>query len=202
MGYGMAIMMLVTAGLGAASWNVLSDGIASVAGISFGMATNIVGLGVLGFWIPLRELPGLGTVLNVLLVGVAADITDIVLPTPSGLPRQAAMLVSGLILLSVSDALYLGAQFGAGPRDGLMTGLVRMTGRPVWAVRTAIEVVVACIGWFLGGTIGIGTVCVALGMGPLVGFLLPRTSIDITTRSPHPVEPNAGDAVVSPQKDT
>ena len=178
-GYGVAVMMLVQSGLGAASWNVLSEGVSQVLGISFGSATNLIALSVMVFWLPMRELPGLGTLLNVVVVGAAADLTAVALPTPQHLAAQMVMLCFGLVLLAFCDALYLGAQFGAGPRDGLMTGLVRLTGRPIWLVRTAIEVVVATAGWLMGGTLGLGTVLVALSMGPLVGLLLPPLSVDI-----------------------
>lgn len=181
-GYGAAVMMLVESGLGAASWNVLSEGVAERAGISFGVATNLIALCVLVFWVPMRELPGLGTALNVVLVGVAADTTGVVLPTPATLPAQIVLLGAGVILLAFCDALYLGAQFGAGPRDGLMTGLVRLTGRPIWLVRTGIEAIVASTGWLLGGTVGLGTALVALAMGPLVGYFLPRVSVDLGAR--------------------
>jgi uncharacterized membrane protein YczE len=184
-GYGAAVMMLVESGLGAASWNVLSEGVAQVLGNSFGSATNLIALSVMVFWIPMRELPGLGTLLNVLMVGAAADLTAVALPTPQHPAAQILMLCFGLVLLAFCDALYLGAQFGAGPRDGLMTGLVRLTGRPVWLIRTGIEVVVATAGWIMGGTLGFGTVLVALSMGPLVGLLLPPLSVDI--RQPHVV---------------
>lgn len=179
-GYGAAVMTLVQSGLGAASWNVLTEGVSRQSGLSFGWATNLIALCVLLAWIPLREIPGLGTVLNVCLVGAAADWTAMVLPTPRALPEQVLYLVCGLVALALFDALYLGAQFGAGPRDGIMTGLVRLTGRPVAAVRTAIEVVVATSGWLLGGTLGVGTVLVALCMGPLLGIFLPRLTVSLS----------------------
>ncbi|MFJ6997729.1 YitT family protein [Streptomyces sp. NPDC003090] len=161
LGYGAAVMLLVRSGLGAASWNVLTEGTAASLGISFGWATNLISLLVLIAWIPLREPPGLGTLLNVALVGFAA----------------VGYLVLGLVALAFFDALYLGAHFGPGPRDGIMTGLVRLTRLPVAVVRTAIDVAVCCAGWLLGGTVGVGTVLVALSMGPLVGFLLPLVAV-------------------------
>ncbi|MGA4841216.1 YczE/YyaS/YitT family protein [Streptomyces sp. G45] len=176
-GYGAAVMVLVTAGLGPASWNVLTEGTAGHLGVSFGWATNLIALLVLLAWIPLRERPGLGTLLNVLLVGLAADATATVLPAPHGALAPYAYLAVGLLALAFSDALYLGARYGPGPRDGLMTGLVRLTGRPVAVVRTAIEVTVTGVGWLLGGTVGAGTLVVALGMGPLVGCFLPRLTV-------------------------
>ncbi|MEU7734645.1 hypothetical protein AB0B51_16180 [Streptomyces griseus] len=176
-GYGASVMLLVLSGLGAAGWNVLTEGTAQTLGISFGVATNLISLLVLLAWIPLRELPGLGTLLNVVIVGFAADATAIVVPAPQGLLAQIGCFALGLVALAFFDALYLGAQFGAGPRDGVMTGLVRLSRLPVAVVRTGIEVTAACTGWLLGGTVGVGTVLVALCLGPLVGFFLPRVAV-------------------------
>lgn len=176
-GYGAAVMTLVQSGLGAASWNVLTEGTAEALGISFGWTTNLISLLVLLLWIPLRELPGLGTLLNVAIVGFAADATATVLPHPQGTLAEIGYLALGLIALAFFDALYLGAQFGAGPRDGIMTGLVRLTRLPIAAVRTGIEITVATAGWLLGGTVGVGTVLIALFMGPLVGYFLPRVAV-------------------------
>lgn len=182
-GYGAAVMVLVQSGLGTASWSVLTDGTAKSLGISFGWATNLISLLVLLAWIPLRELPGLGTVLDVAIVGFAADATALVLPAPRGTAAALAYLVLGLVALGFFDALYLGAQYGSGPRDGIMTGLVRLTRLPVAAVRTGIEVSVAGLGWLLGGTLGLGTVLVALCTGPLVGWFLPRLTVRLTDPS-------------------
>lgn len=176
-GYGAAVMMLVQSGLGAASWNVLTEGTARSLGISFGWATNLISLLVLLAWIPLREPPGLGTLLNVAVVGFAADATATVLPHPHGILARIGYLILGLVALAFFDALYLGALFGSGPRDGIMTGLLRLTRRPVAVVRTGVEVVVASAGWLLGGTIGAGTVLIALCMGPLVGYFLPLVAV-------------------------
>ncbi|MES9520796.1 YczE/YyaS/YitT family protein [Streptomyces capoamus] len=170
-------MMLVQSGLGAASWNVLTEGTARSLGISFGWATNLISLLVLLAWIPLREPPGLGTLLNVAVVGFAADATATVLPHPHGILARIGYLILGLVALAFFDALYLGALFGSGPRDGIMTGLLRLTRRPVAVVRTGVEVVVASAGWLLGGTIGAGTVLIALCMGPLVGYFLPLVAV-------------------------
>lgn len=178
-GYGASVMLLVRSGLGATSWNVLAEGVAGSAGISFGTATNLIALAVLIAWIPLRELPGLGTVLNVVIVGQSADATAEILPPPHHLAVRIAYLLTGLVALAFFDALYLGAQFGAGPRDGIMTGLVRITRLPVAVVRTGIEVAVATIGWALGGAVGLGTVLIALTLGPIVGYFLPRVAVTL-----------------------
>lgn len=201
-GYGAAVMLLVQSGLGAASWNVLTEGTARSLDISFGWATNLISLVVLVAWIPLRELPGLGTLLNVAIVGFAADATATVLPNPQGPLAEIGYLALGLVALAFFDALYLGAQFGSGPRDGIMTGLVRLTRLPVALVRTGIEVAVACAGWLLGGTVGVGTVLIALCMGPLVGCFLPRVAVRLpavsapTRRAPDDRE----ETVASPQR--
>ncbi|QIS20539.1 YczE/YyaS/YitT family protein [Nocardia terpenica] len=184
LGYGASVMVLVTSGLGAASWSVLTEGVSRSIGISFGTATNLIAVTVLLAWLPMRELPGVGTLLNVVLVGVAADATASIIPRPTGIVAQAMYLIVGIVGLAFFDAVYLGAQFGAGPRDGLMTGLVRLTRRPIAVVRTGIEVTVAVTGWLLGGVVGIGTVLIALTMGPLVGYFLPRVAVDIPATLP------------------
>ncbi|MCM0639335.1 membrane protein YczE [Cellulomonas wangsupingiae] len=189
-GYGAAVMILVQSGLGAASWNVLTEGVARQTGMTFGWSTNVIAAVVLLAWIPLREMPGLGTLLNVCLVGLAADWTAALLPAADTPAAQIAYLALGIVCLALFDALYLGAQLGAGPRDGIMTGVTRATGQPVWRVRTCIEVVVAASGWLLGGTLGIGTILVALCMGPLLGVLLPRTVVRLTVPV-RPVGPGA-----------
>lgn len=189
-GYGSAVMLLVLSGLGAASWSVLSEGLARSFNLTFGWATNAVAVVVLLTWIPMRELPGLGTVLNVAVIGFAADATALLIPEPRTLGMRVAYLVTAVVAVAFFDALYLGAQFGSGPRDGLMTGLVRLTGRSVAVVRTGIEIVVAAAGWVLGGTVGLGTVLVALVMGPLVGLFLPRVAV----RLPEHVDPGRAPA--------
>ncbi|MFD9001511.1 YitT family protein [Streptomyces sp. NPDC059582] len=185
MGYGAAVMLLVQSGLGAASWNVLTEGTAKSLGISFGWTTNLISLLVLLAWIPLRELPGLGTLLNVAIVGFAADATATVLPHPPGQLAAFGYLAVGLVALAFFDALYLGAQFGAGPRDGIMTGLVRITRLPLATVRTGIEAAVACAGWLLGGTVGVGTVLIAVCMGPLVSRFLPLVAVALPAAPEH-----------------
>lgn len=195
-GYGASLTLLVESALGASSWNVLAEGVSGHTGLTFGWSTNLISVAVLVFWIPLREMPGLGTVLNVLLVGVSADATAAVLPTTDGVPHQVGYFVLGLAMLTFFDAVYLGARFGAGPRDGLMTGAVRLTGRPIWLLRTAIEVVVLATGWALGGTVGFGTLLIAVSMGPLVQLFLQHTTVrlagdDDALAAQHPSAPAA-----------
>ncbi|MFI6029518.1 membrane protein YczE [Amycolatopsis magusensis] len=176
-GYGISVTFLVQSGLGASSWSVLAEGVSERTGLSFGWATNLIAVAVLVFWIPLRELPGLGTLLNVLLVGLSADFAVWFLPPPDTLAPRFGYYLAGLLMLTFFDAVYLGARFGSGPRDGLMTGAVRVTGKPIWLVRTGIEVAVLTVGWFLGGTAGLGTLVIALAMGPLVQQFLRRTTV-------------------------
>lgn len=138
-----------------------------------GMVTIVTGALVLALWLPLRVRPGLGTVSNVIVIGIAFDLSHAVLPTPEELPVRIAFLLVGVLLNGVATAAYIGARFGPGPRDGLMTGLAARTGRSVRLVRTSIEVVVLAIGWILGGVVGVGTVVYALAIGPLAHRLLP-----------------------------
>ncbi|MER7078650.1 Uncharacterized membrane protein YczE [Saccharopolyspora kobensis] len=176
-GYGTALTFLVGSALGASAWAVLAEGLSVRSGISFGLATSLTAVVVLLCWIPLRELPGLGTVLNVVMVGAAADVAALFVPAPTSLPQQVGYLLLGVLMLTFFDAVYLGARFGSGPRDGLMTGAVRLSGKPIWMVRTAIELVVLAAGWLLGGTVGVGTVLIALAMGPLVQQFLRFTTV-------------------------
>jgi uncharacterized membrane protein YczE len=139
--------------------------------------TVLVGAVVLLAWIPLRQLPGLGTVSNVVVIGLAVDATLAVLPAPSALAARVGFVVAGVLLNAVATAAYIGVHLGPGPRDGLMTGLVRRTGGSVRLVRTSIEATVVLTGWLLGGTLGVATVVYALAIGPLVHVLLPRLSL-------------------------
>ncbi|GLC62583.1 hypothetical protein PLESTB_001916200 [Pleodorina starrii] len=183
-GYGTALALLVGSGVGASSWNVLAEGLAHRSGLTFRMATNLIALVVLVFWIPLRELPGLGTVFNVVLVGTTADVAAHLIPAPATLVQQLTHYSLGLVLFAFFDALYLGARFGSGPRDGLMTGAIRVTDQPLWKVRTSIEVIVVAIGWVLGGTVGAGTLILALAAGPLVQAFLHHTTVPLRIDNP------------------
>ncbi|HEX6872621.1 MAG TPA: hypothetical protein VF163_16105 [Micromonosporaceae bacterium] len=171
--FGLSIALMVRAGLGLSSWDVLHQGVADRTGIPMGWVVNGTAVIVLLLWIPLRQRPGLGTVLNVVIVGLAVDAALTVLPTPSHLAVRAGLLVTGILLNAVATALYVGAGLGPGPRDGLMTGLAAR-GHSIRVARTAIEVVVLVGGWLLGGTVGVGTLAHALTIGPLVHVLLPR----------------------------
>lgn len=175
--YGLSIALLVQAQLGLMPWSVLDQGIARSSGLSLGTVTIVVGAVVLLTWVPLRQRPGVGTVSNVVVIGLALDASLAVLPDVDALPVRLALLLAGVALNAVATAAYIGVQLGPGPRDGLMTGLVRRTSRSVRLIRTGIEVVVVVIGVLLGGTIGLGTVVYALAIGPLVQVLLPRITV-------------------------
>lgn len=175
--YGFAIAMMIRAGLGVSPWDVLSQGTSVQSGLPFGLVTNLIGLGVLLLWIPLRQRPGAGTVVNALAVGPSAEVGLALLEPQTALPGQIAMFSGGLVLLAVATGCYIGARMGPGPRDGLMTGAHARFGWPVWAVRTGVEVTVLAVGWILGGSVGIGTVAFALLVGPLVNRTLPLLDV-------------------------
>lgn len=178
--YGASLALLVRAGLGAAPWDVLHQGLARHLPMSLGQAIILVSLLVLLLWIPLREVPGLGTVSNALVIGLAADATlSLVGPLDDLAVRGVAMVVA-VLLNGVATAAYIGAQLGRGPRDGLMTGLHRRTGLSIRLVRTALEVTVVVIGLLLGGTAGLGTVVYALAIGPVTQALLPTFVVALT----------------------
>ncbi|MER6443104.1 hypothetical protein ABT275_43430 [Streptomyces sp. NPDC001185] len=170
--YGASSALLVKSGLGLEPWNVLHQGLAELTGYSIGVVSIIVGAVVLLVWIPLRQRPGLGTVSNVIVVGVAMDGTLALLPDLYGLVARGTLLVAGIVLNAAATGLYITARFGPGPRDGLMTGLHKLTGRSIRLVRTSVEVVVVVTGLALGGTVGVGTFLYALAIGPLAQVFL------------------------------
>jgi uncharacterized membrane protein YczE len=165
--------MMIEAHIGVAPWDVLALGFVKQTGLPFGLLTNIIGAVVLLFWIPIRQKPGIGTVLNVLIIGQSAQLGLTLIPLQSVLWVQILFFVAGLALLAFATGLYIGARFGPGPRDGLMTGVHRRTGWKIWIVRSGIEVTVLLIGWALGGDFGVGTVAFAFLIGPLVNITLP-----------------------------
>jgi len=171
--YGIAISLIVRAAIGVAPWDVLSQGVVKQTGLSFGFVTVALSVVVLLLWIPIKQKPGIGTVLNALFVGPSAEVGLAILPVPDSLVMQVVFFAGGLALLAVATGLYIGARFGPGPRDGLMTGIHRKFGWKIWIVRTAIEVTVLSIGWFLGGNVGIGTLAFALLIGPMVNITMP-----------------------------
>jgi uncharacterized membrane protein YczE len=175
--YGASMALMIRATLGLNPWDVLHEGLTRHLPLTFGQVTIAVGALVLLAWIPLRQRPGVGTVSNVIVIGLAVDAALAVLPAPDHLAVRAGLLVGGVLLNGVATAAYIGARLGPGPRDGLMTGLVARSGRSVRLVRTVIEVSVLAVGWVLGGTVGVGTVLYALGIGPLVHVLLPLLTV-------------------------
>ena len=170
--YGIGIAFIVRGGLGAAPWDVLSQGITLHVPVSFGVVTIAVSVIVLLIWIPIRQKPGIGTLLNALAVGPSADVGFLVIPVADQLWLQVLFFLIGLTVLAAATGLYIGAHFGPGPRDGLMTGLHQRLGWPIWLVRTLIEVTVVAIGWLLGGVAGIGTIAFALLVGPMCEFFM------------------------------
>jgi uncharacterized membrane protein YczE len=175
--YGTSMALQIRAGLGLDPWDVFHQGVADHTGLSFGTVTMITGAAVLIGWIPLRQWPGVGTVSNVVVIGLSVDAALSLLPAAGPLLVQLVMLGSGVFLNGVAGAAYIGAGLGPGPRDGLMTGLVRRTGGSVRVIRTSIEVTVLVTGWLLGGTVGVGTVVYAVSIGPLLHKLLPLFSV-------------------------
>ncbi len=170
--YGVSAALLVESGLGLEPWGVLHQGLAELTGLTIGVVSIIVGAVVLLLWIPLRQRPGLGTISNVFVVGLAMDGALALVPDVRSLAARIALLLSGILLNGMATGLYICARFGPGPRDGLMTGLHRRTGRSIRLMRTAIEVAVVVTGFALGGTVGIGTVLYALSIGPLAQVFL------------------------------
>ncbi|MGC5018071.1 YczE/YyaS/YitT family protein [Micromonospora sp. DT47] len=176
--YGVSMALMIRSGLGLNPWDVFHQGLSRQTDISVGTASIVVGAVVLLLWIPLRQRPGLGTVSNVVVIGLSVDATVALLPDDLPLPARICLLVTGIVANGVATGLYLGADLGPGPRDGLMTGLVaRHPGRSVRLVRTIIEVVVLALGCLLGGTAGIGTVAYALAIGPLAQLFTPLFAV-------------------------
>ncbi|MGW2560803.1 membrane protein YczE [Streptomyces sp. NPDC001514] len=170
--YGVSSALLVRGGLGLEPWGVLHQGLAERTGLTIGVVSIIVGAVVLLLWIPIRQKPGLGTVSNVFVIGIAMDGTLALVPGAHGLATQIPVMAAGIVLNGAATGLYISARFGPGPRDGLMTGLHRVTGRSIRLVRTAIEVAVVATGFVLGGSVGVGTVAYALSIGPLAQLFL------------------------------
>jgi uncharacterized membrane protein YczE len=174
--FGVGIALLIRAHLGAAPWDVFHTGVSSMTGVPVGIVIIIVGVALLLLWIPLREQPGLGTLLNAVEIGLVVDLALPALPEPGHLAGRTAMMVGGVVVIAIGSGLYIGAGLGPGPRDGLMTGLARRW-FSIRAARTGIEVTVLMIGVALGGSIGVGTAVFAFGIGPLVQILLPHLTM-------------------------
>ncbi|MFH8500420.1 membrane protein YczE [Streptomyces coeruleorubidus] len=170
--YGASSALLVRSGLGLEPWNVLHQGLAERTGLSIGVVLTIVGAAVLLAWIPMRQRPGLGTISNVLVIGMAMDATLALVPDAHGWTLRVGMMVAGIVVNGAATGLYIAARFGPGPRDGLMTGLHQRTGVSIRLVRTVIEFTVVATGFALGGTVGIGTLLYAVAIGPLAQLFL------------------------------
>lgn len=184
--YGVSLAFLVRGAVGVAPWDVLHTGVADRIGWSLGWVVVAASFVVLLAWIPLREMPGLGTIANAFLVGMSADWTLAWLGEPEGLAPRIGLMLLGLGANALATALYIGAQFGRGPRDGLMTGIVRHTGWSIRAVRTSLEVLVVLAGLLMGGALGVGTVLYAVLIGPLAQLLLPHFLVDLEPARPTP----------------
>ncbi|HSJ84108.1 MAG TPA: hypothetical protein VLA91_09860 [Acidimicrobiia bacterium] len=174
--FGIGIGLMLQSDLGVPPWDVLHQGLARRFGMSVGVWSIIVSVGVLVLWLPLREPYGLGTLLNAVIIGVVIDVTAVVLPEANSTGVAWVMLIAGVVLIGIASGLYIGANLGPGPRDGLMTGIVRR-GPSIRLTRAMIEITVLTAGWILGGTLGVGTLIFALGIGPLVHYFLPRLAV-------------------------
>lgn len=169
--FGIGIALMKQSQLGLSPWEVLHDGLARASGIQIGTISILIGIPVLLLWIPLRERPGIGTILNILIVGNVTNLTLLILPIPGQLALQMIWLILGLLIIGLASALYLSSRLGAGPRDGLMMSLYRRTGMSIRLVRSAIEIGVLLLGWLLHGAVGIGTLAFAFGIGPIIQFM-------------------------------
>ncbi|MFT4656465.1 MAG: putative membrane protein YczE [Ilumatobacter sp.] len=185
--FGVGITLLIQAELGAAPWDVFHTGVSELTGISTGWVIVITGVLLLLLWIPLRVRPGLGTILNALVIGVVVDLTLPIIETSDVLPLQLLMMFGGVVVIGIGSGFYIGAGLGPGPRDGLMTGLAKhsIAGRSITirTGRTFVEVVVLMIGVALGGAIGIGTAVFTFGIGPLVQIFLPRLTMSTDAKT-------------------
>jgi uncharacterized membrane protein YczE len=192
--YGFSDALLLLAGLGVDPWDVLHQGLSRELGLGVGTWAIIVGAAVLTLWVPLRQRPGFGTLSNVVVVGAVIDLCMATIPAPTGLAARFAVMLAGVFLNGVATGAYIGAGLGPGPRDGLMTGLAAR-GHSIRVVRTGIELTVLASGWLLGGTVGIGTVVYALGIGPLAHIFIPLLRIDgkrAARASPEPAVAETG----------
>ena len=178
--YGVSLALMVRGALGLAPWDVLHSGFIRHVPMTLGQAVVLFSFVVLVLWIPLREMPGLGTISNAIVVGLSADATMAVLDRPDAMVARIGLMVGGVVLCGLAGALYIGAQLGRGPRDGLMTGLARRTGLSLRLVRTGLEVAVVVIGLLLGGVLGVGTVVYALAIGPLTQLMLPWFTVALS----------------------
>ena len=181
--YGISDSMLLLAGLGVDPWDVFHQGLSRRIGLGVGTWAVIVGVLVLLLWIPLRQRPGFGTLSNVIVVGLVIDAVLVTVPPVHGAVARVLVMVVGVVLNGIATGAYIGAGLGPGPRDGLMTGLAAR-GHSIRVVRTCIEITVLLTGWLLGGTVGLGTVVYALGIGPIAHLSIPRLAIGVSANEP------------------
>jgi len=182
--YGLSMAFMVQSDLGLNPWDVCHQGLAKVTGISFGWVVILLGIPILLLWIPLRQRPGFGTIANLVVIGFVVDRALALLPEGAGIPARVGYLAAGILVNGLATGLYIGAAMGPGPRDGLMTGLVKRFPRlSIRLVRTTIELSVLGVGFLLGGTVGLGTVAYALAIGPLVQFFLPLCTVEPARRT-------------------
>lgn len=186
--YGAGCGVMVQAGIGLDPWTVFAQGISRQTGIGIGWVTNLLGFLILLLWIPLRQKPGMGTIANILLVGTSMQATLGVVPPITGWVAQGVVFLAGVVMVALASGLYIGANFGPGPRDGLMTGINARLGWPIWAARLTVEASVLTAGWLLGGTVGLGTVLFAVLIGPLVHIALPPFDRRRRSARPRPAD--------------
>ncbi len=196
--YGVSLALMVRGDLGLAPWDVLHSGFIQHIPITLGQAVILFSFVVLVIWIPLKEKPGIGTISNALVVGLSADATLALFDNPDAMAPRVALMFGGVLLCGLATAVYVGAQLGRGPRDGLMTGLHRRTGLSLRLVRTGLEVAVVLIGLAMGGVLGVGTLVYAFAIGPIAQVLMPYFLVDLAPRDPAD-EPRSG-RLVSPHE--
>ena len=168
--FGLGEGLLIVSFTGASPWSVLAQGISLNVNLSIGTITLLISIVVLLLWIPLRQKPGMGTILNALIIAIMIDLCIKYVPTPSNYIYQLILAVISVIMVGIGGGIYLVSNLGAGPRDGLMIGLQNITNLPIAAVRATLEISVVSIGWYLGGTVGVGTLLFAFGIGPCVAL--------------------------------
>ena len=168
--FGLGEGLLIVSFTGASPWSVLAQGISLNVNLSIGTITLLISIVVLLLWIPLRQKPGMGTILNALIIAIMIDLSIKYVPTPSNYIYQLILAVISVIMVGIGGGIYLVSNLGAGPRDGLMIGLQKITNFPIAVVRATLEISVVSIGWYLGGTVGVGTLLFAFGIGPCVAL--------------------------------
>ena len=168
--FGLGEAIIIGSGSGVSPWTVLAQGISSQSGLSIGMATFLISVSILVFWIPLKQVPGIGTILNAIIIASAIDLTLPYLPHPDSLVLKILQACFGILIVGIGSGIYLTSNLGPGPRDGLMVGLQKKTDTSIAAIRTIIELSAVLLGWMLGGLVGIGTILFVFGIGPCVGI--------------------------------